>query len=409
MGWLTEFFRGRTGSLDRTSNAAARAVILATRSSDITAPSTRSVSDQWISESDAISLHDVYRAIDIIATAAVQLSIDVERNGQVLPDSQRPNLIKYPSVFMDQADFIEQNVLSLVVSGNAYWRKQYGPNLEVVNLDLLNPHEVWVEWDREKNHLVYHYRGEKIPGDQIQHITRMKLPGAVKGLGPIQAARQELAGAAMTRRFASEWFDGSGQPSGILSSDQPLAGEEAKQYRDVWNGIDSETGQAIDQTANPSGIKVLGKGLSYDPILLSPKDAQWIEAQQFDTTKIARLFGIPAYLMLAAVEGSSMTYSNVEQAWQDFIRTTLMGYLRKIELALTSLVPRGQTVRFNVETLLRSDTKSRYEAHNLSLGRWKTVDEVRKDENMAPLTDKQREELKAAQPPPAPAPVETEQ
>lgn len=405
MGWLTEFFRGRTGSLDTTSNVAARAVIEASRSTSITAPSTRSTPDQWISETDAVSLHDVYRAIDIISTAAIQLSIDVERNGRVLPASQRPPLVTSPSVFMDQADFIEQCVLSLVVSGNAYWRKQYGPDLNVVNLDLLNPHEVWVGWNETRTALEYQYRGETIKANDMQHITRMKLPGEVKGLGPIQAARQELAGAALTRRYANEWFDGSGQPSGILSSDQHLVGDEGKQYRDVWNGLDPETGEPIPQHTNPSGIKVLGKGLSYEPILLSPKDAQWIESQQFDTTKIARLFGIPPHLMLAAVEGSSMTYTNVEQAWQDFIRTTLMGYLRKIELALTKLVPRGQSVRFNVETLLRSDTKSRYEAHNISLGRWKTVDEIRADENMTPLTDAQREELKATAP--APTPVET--
>lgn len=405
MGWLTEFLRGRTGSLDSTSNGAARAVIQATRSSEIIAPFTRTATDQWISETDAISLHDVYRAIDIIATASIQLSIDVERNGRTLPSSERPPLIKSPSVFMDQADFIEQCVLSLVVTGNAYWRKQYGPDLAIVNLDLLNPHEVWVDWNQTRTALVYHYRGEVIQANDMQHLTRMKLPGAVKGLGPIQAARQEIAGASLTRRYANEWFDGSGQPSGILSTTEALAGDDGKMYRDVWNGLDPDTGEPIPQHKNPSGIKVLGKGLSYDPILLSPKDAQWIEAQQFDTTKIARLFGIPPHLMLAAVEGSSMTYTNVEQAWQDFIRTTLMGYLRKIELALTELVPRGQTVRFNVETLLRSDTKSRYEAHNLSLGRWKTVDEIREDENLSPLTDAQREELKATEP--APTPVET--
>ncbi|NHB85212.1 phage portal protein [Tessaracoccus sp. HDW20] len=68
-----------------------------------------------------------------------------------------------------------------------------------------------------------------------------------------------------------------------------------------------------------------------------------------------------------------------------------------IELAITSAIGAGYDARFNVDALLRSDTTTRYEAHNLAIGGgWKTVDEVRADEGLAPLQ----------QPAPAPAPKE---
>ena len=99
-----------------------------------------------------------------------------------------------------------------------------------------------------------------------------------------------------------------------------------------------------------------------------------------------------------------MTYSNVEQDWIAFVRFTLMGYLRPIENALTDLTVRGQSVRFNFEALLRTDTKTRYEAHEIALrAKFKTVDEVRAIEGDAPLTADQRAEQAALAPAPAPA------
>src|SRR5699024_7486663 len=105
----------------------------------------------------------------------------------------------------------------------------------------------------------------------------------------------------------------------------------------------------------------------YSPILLNPADAQFLENQQFTVTQIARLFGIPASLMLAVVEGGSQSYANVEQDWIAYIRFSLMSYLREIEEAFTKLLPNGQTARFNIETLLRADTKTRYEAHEIAI------------------------------------------
>jgi HK97 family phage portal protein len=194
------------------------------------------------------------------------------------------------------------------------------------------------------------------------------------------------------REYSSHWWE-TGHPSGILSTDDKLTPDEAAIYRRSWNYLDAE-GQPIEQIDNPSRIRVLGKGLHYEPLMISPKDALWIEAQQFDTLEIARIFGVPSSLMMTAIDGNSMTYSNVEQEWLGFVRFGLMAYLRKIEDALTQLTPRGQTVRFNLDALLRSDTTSRYNAHEVALrAGFLTRDEVRAIENLPPLTDAQRVEV----------------
>lgn len=343
---------------------------------------------------EAVGLSAVFRSFEVLAGSVVQLSVDVERDGRRLPASAVHPLIRRPSLDMDRETFFEQTAVSMAAAGNAYWLRRRGPDGDTVALDLLNPHEVHPGKDKDGRR-VYRHKGDPLTDRDVVHLPLLMLPGAASGLGPIQACRAGLAGALDTRDYAARVFgDNGGTPSGILSTDQVLNAEDAQLYRNGWNNLDPE-GNPLDVN-NPSRVKVLGKGLAYEPILLKPEDAQWIESQKFSVTDVARMFGMPASLLLATVDGGSMTYQNIGQEWLGYVRFTMMRYLRRIELALTELVPRGQTVRFNVETLLRTDTTTRYAAHKMALDSgWMDDDEVRAIENMPPLTPEQRERIAA--------------
>lgn len=83
-----------------------------------------------------------------------------------------------------------------------------------------------------------------------------------------------------------------------------------------------------------------------------------------------------------------MTYQNVEQDWLGFVRFTLTAYLQKIEEVFTQVIPRGQKARFDIAGLLRSDTLSRYQAHQIALtAGFMTINEVREIEALAPLPE----------------------
>lgn len=354
-------------------------------------PPARRPAYSSVSASDAVSLGTVYRAMQVMGTAAGQLSLTVHRGAGEVPADQIASVIKTPSVDMSRSDFIEQTVISLAATGNAFWMlHRAGAAGAVVDIEPLNPAHVGIEKNTNTGRLTYTYAGRRYSPDSIRHMYLLKLPGQLRGLGPIQAAQVEIRGALELRDYSSLWFSESNIPSGVLTSDQVLTAEDAAAYRATWNsaGTDSE---------NPSGVRVLGKGTTYSPLMLKPADAQWLESKQFSTTEIARLFGMPASLLLAAVEGNAQTYSNVEQDWIAFTRFTLMQYLRKIEESLTALVPHGQSVRFNIEALLRSDTKTRYESHAMALGRWMTVEEIRAIEGLPPLSAAARADLDATE------------
>lgn len=339
-----------------------------------------------VTTSEAAKIPAVHRALSIITTAVMQLSLDVERYGTKLTDKEIPSIIRKPNLDTTRSELLEQITLSLATTGNAYLLKET-VGIEVNQLHVLNPHYMSVYKDAA-NRIRYGYETTEYTTADIHHIKLLSMPGNLYGVGPIQAAQGTMQAARDMRDYSASWFD-TGTPSGVLSSDDKLTSEEARTYRRYWNNLD-ENGQPITSTENPSRIKVLGRGLTYMPIAISPKDAQWIEAQQFTTLEIARIFGVPATLMLTAADGNSMTYANVEQEWIGFVRFGLMAYLRRIEEALTALTPRGQTVRFNIETLLRSDTQSRYQAHKTGIeAGFLTINEVRAIENLPPLTQGQ--------------------
>lgn len=337
-----------------------------------------------VTVADAVTIPAVYRALAVLTGSAAQLPIVAQRAGLVLPDAKTPALVRRPSLDCSRSDFIEQLVMSLAVSGNAFIRKNKAGR-DVISLDVLNPHLVTITRDPKTDEVRFGYNGKSYTADEIEHLHLMRLPGALRGIGPIQAAQETMRGTVDMRDHMSRWFIDSGQPAGILSSDQELTADQARRYRNAWNYLDAD-GKPIAAQDNPSRIRVLGKGTKYEPILISPKDALWLEAQAFTTLEVARMFGTPTSLMYAALEGNSQTYSNVEQEWLAYTRFTLMAYLRKIEEALTALTPIGTTVRFNLEGLLRSDTKTRYDGYAVALSaRFMTVNEVRAIEGLPPV------------------------
>lgn len=356
---------------------------------DSAAPETRSTTDAdsaasvtpppldaaavSVTSREALGVSTVYRAVSIRATAARQLSIDVYRG----PDKiDAPAIIKRPDLDSTLPIFIERTVVSLNLAGNAYWRVRKNPAGVITTLEVLNPGDVQIQATASGRIAGYLHQGHPLKVDEVKQLARLRVPGTAYGLGPIQAAQSELRGAIDLRDYSANWIASGDVPSGVLKSDQQLTSDQAADVRDRW----------ATTRGGKRGVAVLGNGLSYQPIFLSPSDAQFIESQQFTTTQIARLFGVPASLMLATVEGNSQSYSNVEQDWIAFTRFGLMEDLGEIEDALTDVLPRGQRAKFNLEGLLRTDTLTRYQSYQIALAAgFLTIDEVRSIENLPAL------------------------
>jgi HK97 family phage portal protein len=328
-----------------------------------------------VTTNDALSLASVYRSVSIIATAMKQLGIHVYRDDALVTPT--PLLIRQPDIKMTRELWMEQTVNSMALAGNFYWLIARNGRGEVVNLEVLNPFDVMIQTDDYGVALYYTYRGViKYELSDVYHGGMMSVPGNAYKLGPIQSCQAELLNARDTRDYASVWFTDSGIPNGVLKSDQMLSPDQAVAAKDAWNAT----------AGAKNGVAVLGNGLSYQPMYLNPRDSMFIEAQGWNVQQVARLFGIPANMLMASVDGNSMTYTNMEQEQMAFVRYTLSQYIIEIESALTHLTTRGTMVKMNVDSLLRSDTLTRYQAHQIAISSgWMTIDEVRAIEDMPTL------------------------
>ena len=335
-------------------------------------------SSSAVSTNSALSLTSVYRAIQIIATPISKaLPLETYRYAGGLEQKiENPLLVSNPSLTESRRDFIFSTVTSLALEGNAYWFKTYDSRGLVNNLTILPAASVGVRLDGPTGltgNKIFDYMGKTYTQVDIEQLRLFTTAGNLKGTGPIQAATQDISAALDLRDFAAGWFSGAGIPTGVLKTNKMLNQEQAEAITTNWHAKQS-TRQ----------IAILSEGFDYSAVQLSPKDALLTEYQSQVTQNLARLFGVPARLLLTGVDGSSDTYANLQDEQKSMWLHTLMSYTDVIEDALSRCLPRATRVQFSFEGLFKADQKNRFETYAIATGGepWMTPEEVRLKENL---------------------------
>lgn len=323
---------------------------------------------------DPLTLSTVFRGVQILQTAVSSLPVYEVKAGIRTPATDP--LILQPDPARSRRDFISDIVASLVLDGNAFIRLvDYRGRIE--SCEVLPPELVTVTRlnnDPAAPRLRYTYNGVNYTADRIVHMKFLNVPGRLRGLGPISAARQEIDAAAAAKDCKARFYRDSSNIKAYLHSTEKITQEEARQAKEAW-----------EKPGAPGGVKVLGNGFDYVTPAMKAEDLQFLATQKFDTTQIARLLGIPASIMLASVEGSNLTYSNIEQSWIEFADYTLSAYAGEIEELFNRLLPRGRSAVFDWDSSRRTDMSDRLAAYKTAIeaGIY-TVNEVRQREGLPP-------------------------
>ena len=344
------------------------------RSADQTIPDGIMPPRRLDATADPLTLSTVFRGVQILQTAIAGLPINELRNGVRLP--RVSSIVEQPDPNRSRRDWLSDIVASLCIDGNAFLRKIVYDG-QVIGLEVLPPQYVTVQdtaHDPASPNIVYTYNARRYVANDIIHLKFLNRPGELRGLGPISAAREEIQGAQLADTYKATWYSDGSNLKGYLKTSQRITADTAAQAKQEFK-------------AGPAGdVKVLGSDLTYVPLTLKPSDMQFLETQKFDTTQIARLLGIPASIMLAAVDGSNVTYSNIEQSWIEFADYTLAAYTGEIEEALNQTIPRGRVVRFDWDSSRRADQADRYNAYSTAIqAGFLTINEVRAREGYAPI------------------------
>lgn len=322
-------------------------------------------------------LDSVYRALAILEGSISQLTLDRYSRTLGRPRGSATGMIQ--RILPDGQTlpgFLGEITQSLAQTGNAWLRVPRDGAAGPVR--VLDPTRCSARIDVATGVKTITY--DTLTVSDVRQLQLTHVPGEPLGQGPIQAWADGLRGAIDAHQYAAQWTKRGGRPTGILTTDQTLSAEMAKEWKTAANATMTPEG----------GVAVLGSGLTYKQCYLTPAELQLLDVRKVNVISVARIFGIPARLMLTSGDGDSKTYANMEQESILFVRHTLMPYMREIEAALSELLP--DDVRFNVDGFLRPDTTTRYAAHKVAIeAGFLTIDEVRAIEGLNPLPKEDEE------------------
>ena len=214
---------------------------------------------------------------------------------------------------------------------------------------------------------------------EVIDLSYMTKANMIDVRGPIMTHRDVIGMAIAASRFGAKAFQAGGIPPAVLQGPFQSGAAAQRASEDVAQATARLAREGRPVMALPAGHELKSVGFS-------PEDMQLLELQKFCVEQIARIYSLPPVFLQVLSDG---TYSNTEQQDLHFVKHTLRRWIEQSEQEMNlKLFGRESDfeVRFNVDSLLRGDLKTRMEAHATAIQNGiKTPNEVREKEGMEPL------------------------
>jgi HK97 family phage portal protein len=208
---------------------------------------------------------------------------------------------------------------------------------------------------------VYGWAGEAFGWDEVTHVRGYTSPGALWGLGVIEAFRMSLGAMTDVAKYGATTFATAAENSVVIQVDRPeLTEAQATGIQQAW----------IDRHA--SGTRrpaVIPRSMTITPLAFSPADAQFLETRHLSIAETAYMFGLDPTDLDATVAGGrgAITYANREQREIERLTHSVAPWIRRFEQSWADLLPGRRNIAFNVERLLRTDTLTRLQSTQIAL------------------------------------------
>jgi HK97 family phage portal protein len=292
-----------------------------------------------------------------------------------------------PNSDMSATEFWSALGVNLLAWGNAYaevHRTRGGLGGRVVALTPLRPEFVTVRRD-DGGALVYRYTdpdGQRdLDEDSVLHIKYMTRDG-INGLSPIANARHTLGLAMAADETAGRLFANGMRIGGYISApntftpqQRPLAATLLREFQG---------------SIHAGKVPILENSWKYESVSMPPQEAELLATRSFEITEIARVYGVPPW-MIGYTEKATSFGAGLESQMLAFHTLTMRPILKNAEGAIRRrLIPPGERNRievdFNYEGLLRADSQARaaFLKTMIEAGVM-TINEGRAREGLAPI------------------------
>lgn len=349
-----------------------------------------SYAGERVTPDSALSLSAVWACTNLLAGTIASLPLkfysgEAALGGKSVTDHPIYKVLaESPNADQTPMDFWEFVVLSLELWGNAYARKVMSGE-EVIALVPVTPDAVAVS-RRSDGRLLYRFSDEgryyELTEEGMFHIRGFG-GGTLGGMSTLSFARHSFGLAQAIEKAAGGTFANGLRPSGLLKFAQFLT----KEQREV---AEQRMVEKFVGAVNAGRPMVLEGGTEWQQLTINPEDAQMLESRAFSVEDICRFFGVPPF-MVGHTEKSTSWGTGLEQQLQGFQKFTLRRRLKRIEQAISKqLLSPAERLKlrpkFNVEGLLRADSKARSDFYAAMIRNGiMTVNEVRALENLPPI------------------------
>jgi HK97 family phage portal protein len=227
-----------------------------------------------------------------------------------------------------------------------------------LSLVVVPPWEIRVERnERDRLRPTIFWNDRVMHREDMRQLTLMPDPDdPLRGAGPLQVCGAAISVSVESQQWAASFYAEGGYPSVYIRPDFPFPDEDAaEKARQKWVSTPHNTPRIVEEA-------------TIGTLPFNEAGAQMLASREYQTGEAARMFGIPGTLLDHAVAGSSLTYQNVGDEFDKFVRSCLWpNYLEPIEQEMSDLLTRSTIARFNLKALLRPDPKTRAEIHSLNI------------------------------------------
>jgi HK97 family phage portal protein len=334
-------------------------------------------SGKAVNEHTAMQMTAVYSCVRILSETLASLPLHVYRYNdsggkeKYLKHPLYKLLHDEPNPEMTSFAFRETLMSHLLLWGNAYAQIIRNAKGEILALYPLMPNKMTVDRDSSGRLFYLYQRGSEdtpslgkdsqvcLPPSDVLHIPGLGFDGLV-GYSPIAMAKNSIGLAIATEEYGAKFFANGAAPGGVL--EHPGTIKDPQKVKESWNA-------AYQGSQNSHRVAVLEEGMKYQPIGISPEQAQFLETRKFQINEIARIFRVPPH-MVGDLEKSS--FSNIEQQSLEFVKYTLDPWLIRWEQSLCrALLSSSEKptvfIKFNVDGLLRGDYEGRMKGYSIGI------------------------------------------
>lgn len=343
-------------------------------------------------EQAVLQLSTVWACIVLLSGVMSTLPCDVyrkKRDGTRVPADDHPLstlLGDEPNPEMSAQEFWQIMFAWMFLRGAGYAERDSLGGRTVNIWPLFGPALTWTWLDGKR---IYRYtdpatgRQRIIPNENIWRMPAFWLGGR-NDMSPIAYGARMFAGALAADMASDRFFERGMSASGFVT--MPDGVWLKKEQRDsLQESLDTFRG-----ARNAGGVFTLEGGAKYQALTLKPEDAQMLETRSFNVEEICRWYGVPPVL-IGHGDKTSNWGTGLEQQDLTFLKYSLRQWIKRAEgSAKRSLFTPGEkktlSIEFNLEGLLRADSKTRAEFYDtMTRAGIYTRDYCRQLENLPPM------------------------